>query len=77
MQHHNKVTGVTFIITITKLFIPVVILSINNKIKFLEHFEQGFKRTISWNKHRSEISKNLDYLIYSAFRNIKTVCSIP
>ena len=37
--------------------------------------KQGFKRTISWNKYRSEIttqpkSNNLDYLIDPTFRNI-------
>ena len=36
--------------------------------------KQGFKRKISWNKYRSEITtqpknKNLDYLIYPTFRN--------
>ena len=37
--------------------------------------KQGFKRTISCNKHRSEIAtqaknNNLDYLIVPTFRNI-------
>ena len=37
-------------------------------IKFLENLKQGFKRTISWNKHRSKMetqpkSNNLDYMI--------------
>ena len=49
--------------------------SINNNIKFSENIKQGFKITISWNKHRSEIttqpkSNNLDYLIDPTFRNI-------
>ena len=39
------------------------------------NIKQGFKRTISWNKYRSEITiqpknNNLDYLIDPAFRNI-------
>ena len=37
-------------ITSTKLYVPVVTLSINDNIKFLEKIKQGFKRTISWNK---------------------------
>ena len=58
-----------------KLFVPVATLSINDNIKFLENIKQGFKKTISWNKYRSEIitdpkSKNLDYLIDLTFRNI-------
>ena len=43
-------------ITSTKLHVPVVTLSINDNIKFLENIKQGFKRTISWNKYRSEIT---------------------
>ena len=39
-----------------KLYIQVVTLSINDNIKFLENIKQGFKRTISWNKYRSEIT---------------------
>ena len=33
-------TGVTFQINGTKLYVPVVILSINSDIKFLEHLKQ-------------------------------------
>ena len=50
-------------------------MSFNDSIKFLENIKQGFRRTISWNKYRSEIttqtkSNNLDFLIDPAFRNI-------
>ena len=49
--------------------------AINDNIKFLENINQGFKRTISWNKYRSEITtqprnKSLDYLIDPTFKNI-------
>ena len=42
---------------------------------FLENIKQEFKRTISWNKYRSEITtqtknNNLDYLIDPTLRNI-------
>ena len=61
-------------ITSSKLYFPVVTLHIKDNIKFLEDLKQGFKRTISWNKYRSEITtqtnKNLDYLIDLTFRNI-------
>ena len=43
-------TGATFQISNTKLYVPVVTLSINDNNKFLENIKQGFKRTISWNK---------------------------
>ena len=50
-------------------------LSINDNIKFLENIKQGLKKTISWNKYRSEITthpknNSLDYLIDPTFRNI-------
>ena len=56
-------------------YVPVVALSINDNINFLENIKQGFKRTISWNKCRSEITtqtknNNLGYLIDPTFRNI-------
>ena len=75
IEQHNNATEVNFMITCTKLYFPVITLSINDNIKLLENIKQGFKRTISLNKYRSEItiqSKNinLDYLIDPTFRNI-------
>ena len=56
-------------------YLPVVTLSTNDNILFLENIKQGFTRTISWIKCRSEITtqtknNNLDYLIDLTFRNI-------
>ena len=50
-------------------------MSIHDNIKLLENIKQGFKRAISWNKYRSQITtqpknNNLDYLIDPTFRNI-------
>ena len=78
IEQNNNITGVNFVISSTKLYVPGVTLSINDNIKFLENITQGFKRTISWNKRRSEITTQpksnsldyLDYLIYPTFRNI-------
>ena len=53
---NNHIIVVSFIITSTKLYIPVFTLSINGNIKFLENIKQGFKRTICWNNYRSEIT---------------------
>ena len=39
-----------------KFYVTVVTLSINDNIKFLEIIKQGFNRTISCNKYRSEIT---------------------
>ena len=57
------------------LYVQVATLSINNNNKFFENIKQGFKRTISWNKYRSEIitqtkNNNLDYLTDPTFRKI-------
>ena len=52
----TKTTGTTCQIKSAKLYVPVVTLSINGNINFLEHLKQGFKRTISWNKYRSEVT---------------------
>ena len=64
----------TFEINKAKLYVPVISWSINDNIKFLENVKQGFKRTISWNIYRSEITtqpktNNLDYPIDPSFRN--------
>ena len=53
---YNNITRVNFIITSTKLYVPVVTLSINDNIKLLENIKQVLKRTIFWNKYRSEIA---------------------
>ena len=45
----------TFQITDTKLYVPVVTLSTKNDKRLLEQLRTGFKRTIKWNKYRSEI----------------------
>ena len=48
-------TNTTFKITDTKLYVPVVTLSTEND-NFLEQLKSGFKRTIKWNKYRSEMT---------------------
>ena len=45
-------TELTFEITDTKLYVPVVTLSKENDTKLLEQLKSGFKRTIKWNKYR-------------------------
>ena len=74
-EEDGNLITVTFQINSTKVYVPVVTLLMNDNIKFLENIEQRFKRTISWNKYRSEITtqpknNNLDYKIVPTFRNI-------
>ena len=68
-------TGLEFQITDTKLYVPVVTLSKENNIKLLEQLKTGFKKTIKWNKYRSQTSvqnnnNNLNYLIDPTFTNV-------
>ena len=46
----NAPANETFKITDTKLYVPVVALSIQDDNKLLEQLKTGFKRTIKWNK---------------------------
>ena len=40
----------------TKLYVPVVTLSTKDDNSFLEQLKSGFKRSIKWNKYRSEMT---------------------
>ena len=64
-----------FQITDTKLYVLVVTLSKENKIKLLEKLKFGFKKTIKWDKHGSQMTiqnnnNNLNYLIDPTFTNV-------
>ena len=68
-------TGLQFQIKNTKFYVPVVTLSKENDIKLLEQLKSGFKKTIKWNKYRSQMgiqnnNNNLNYLIDPAFTNV-------
>ena len=71
----NNPTNGTFTIKDTKLYVPVVNLSAKDDNKLLEQLKTGFKKTIKWNKYRSEMSNqtknnNLNHLIYPTFTNV-------
>ena len=73
-----------FQIADTKLYVPVVTLSKENDIKLLEQLKSGFKKTIKWNKYRSQPTiqpqnNNLNYLIDPTFTNVNRlfVLSFP
>ena len=82
-QGNNPAT-LEFEITDAKLYVPVVSLSKENDIKLLEQLKSGFKRTIKWNKYRSQMTiqpqnDNLNYLIDQTFTNVNRlfVLSFP
>ena len=71
----NNLTNATFETKDTKLYVPVVALSTENDKILLEHLRIGSKRTIRWNKYRSEMTnqtKNnkLNYLINPTFTKV-------
>ena len=68
-------TVLEFKITDTKFYVPVATLSKENNTKPLEQLKAGFKRTIKWNKYRSQMTiqpqnSNLNYLIDPIFTNV-------
>ena len=71
----NAPTNPTFEIKHTKFYIPLVTLSTKDDDNLLEQSKSGFKRTIKWNKYRSEITNqtktnNLNYLIDTTFTKV-------
>ena len=50
----NSTGAGTFEITDTKLYVPVVTLSIQENIKLHQQLGSGFKRVINWNKYLSK-----------------------
>ena len=74
-EDDDNLSCVSFQINTTKPFFLVVTLSINDNITFLDRLKQEFRRTVSWNKYKSEITtqpknNNLDHMIDETFRNI-------
>ena len=65
----------TFAITDTKLYVPVVTLSTQEKTKFLQQLKSGFKRIINWNKYLSKpalLAQNpdLNHLVELSFQGV-------
>ena len=68
----NAPTNAIFKITDTKLYVSIVTLSTEDDNNFLKQLKSGFKRTVKWDKYRSEMTNqtktsNLNYLIDLTF----------
>ena len=68
-------TELEFRITDTKLYVPVVTLSKENDTKLLEQLKPVYKKTIKWNKYKSQMTiqpqnNNLNYLTDPTFTNV-------
>ena len=64
--------------TDTKLYVPVVTLSTQDKAKLLQELKSGFKRTIFWNKYQSKVTIQapnpyLDDLIDASFQGVNNL----
>ena len=67
-----------FTITDTKVYVPVVTLSIQKNVKLLDQLKSGLKITINWKKYQSKVSiqarnQYLDYLIDPRFEGLNTL----
>ena len=65
----------TFQINDTKLYVPIVTLSIQENRKLVKQLESGFKRTIHWNKYLAKTTNQaqnryLDYRIETSFQGV-------
>ena len=74
-------TGETFKITGAKLYVPVVTLSTIDDNNFLEQLKLRFKKTIKWNKYRSEMTNqtktnHLNYLIDPKFTKVNRLFAL-
>ena len=72
---NGNTTGATLKIKKCELYVSVVTLSKDNKIKLLTNLKSGFKREIIWNKYRSqmtteEANNNLNILVDPTFTNV-------
>ena len=52
----NDTKATTFAITDTKIYVSVVTLSTKNNARLLRQLQSGFRRTINWNKYRSNVT---------------------
>ena len=64
-----------YLITDTKLYVPVVTLSPKENAKLLQQLKSGFKSVINWNKYLSKPellrrNPNLNYLIEPNFQGV-------
>ena len=71
----NSTGAGSFAITDTKLYVPVVTLSIQDNAKLLEQLKSGLKRVINWNKYLSKPqllaqNPNLNHLVEPSFQGV-------
>ena len=55
----NDTKAITFAITDTKLYVPVITLSTQDSTKLSQQLKPGFKRSINWNRHQPKVSSKI------------------
>ena len=73
---NNANQNLTFAITDTKRYVPLVTLSTQENTKLLQQLKSGFKRVSNWNKYLSKPklllqNANLNHLVEQSFQGIK------
>ena len=75
--------AITFAITNTKFYIPVITLSTQDNVKLLQQLKSEFKPKTNWNKHQSKTAAQnalyqyLDYLIDPHFQGVNRLFVLP
>ena len=79
----SSATGETkFLITETKVYVPVVTLSTKDNAKLLQQLKSTFKRKINWNKYELSVktfaqNRYLNYLINPSFHGVNRLFVLP
>ena len=71
----NSTGALTFEITDTKLYVPLVTLSTQDNSKLLQQLKSGCKRNVIWNKYLSKPEllrrdPNLNHLVEPSFKGV-------
>ena len=70
----NTNQATTFAISNTKLYVPVVTLSTQDKEDLLQRFKSRFKHTVTWNKYQSKHQhKHKTSIIDSSFEVVNSL----
>ena len=61
----SAANGVTeFEITDTKLYMPVAAVTAKDNPKLLQQIKSGFRRTNNWNKYQSNVTVDINIIVY-------------
>ena len=77
----NAGTAATFTITDAKLYVPIVTLKIEDNTKLTKSLNEGFKRSVYWNKYKVIFKNyNNEYIrerIDASFQGVNKLFVLP